>query len=93
MKLKKVNTFLRLLCLFAIGNTAVLAQDTPSASEKDADFSKTIQSLQAYFSVPGLAVLVKQSDNIIHEEYLGFSDYEGKISVGPITTFPIASLT
>jgi len=93
MKLKKVNPFLHLLCLFAIGNTAVLAQDTSSALEKDADFSKTIQSLQAYFSIPGLAVLVKQGDSIVHEEYLGFSDYEGKISVGPNTTFPIASLT
>ncbi|MEM6893246.1 MAG: serine hydrolase [Bacteroidota bacterium] len=91
--MKKVNLFVPLLGLFVIFNGSLLAQDASSTLENDTDFSKTIQSLQDYFSIPGLAVLVKRNDTVIYEEYLGFSDCEAQIPVGPNTTFPIASLT
>ncbi|MEL6483444.1 MAG: serine hydrolase domain-containing protein, partial [Bacteroidota bacterium] len=91
--MKAIKTFLCLLTISASFNNTAFAQQTPIKAKKNAEFSNTMQSLKEYFSVPGLAVLVKRNDSIIHEEYLGFSDYEAKTPLTPDTTFPIASLT
>lgn len=61
--------------------------------DKSGFFEIELQSLQAYFHIPGLAVLVQKGDKIIYENYMGFADLETNRPVDAQTVFPIMSLS
>jgi CubicO group peptidase (beta-lactamase class C family) len=64
--------------------------------EKVADlqlFSENLETLKGYFSIPGMAAIVKKGDQILFEEYFGEKDVAGKKVVDSNTIFPIASIT
>lgn len=60
---------------------------------KNERYSAELSQLQEYFHIPGLAVLIKEGDHTLYENYLGFSDVENQISLDSSTTIPMASLT
>ena len=74
-----------------------------SACENDADsvasqadvaaFEQELKQLQAYFHIPGMAVLVKEGDDIIYENYFGYADLDAQTPVTAETLFPIASVS
>ena len=65
-------------------------KETSKASEK---FATELVELKEYFQIPGLAVSLVKDGEVVSEDYLGFSDYENKISLDSTHQFPIASLT
>ncbi len=67
--------------------------EQPSKTTTKVHFENEIDSLQAYFQIPGMAILVKKDDEIVYEDYVGFSNLEKKTKVDSTTLFPIASLT
>lgn len=56
-------------------------------------FTYEIKQLKEYFQIPGVAILIKEGDSIIHEDYLGVSNIIGSIPLDKETTIPMASLT
>lgn len=56
-------------------------------------FKGEVEKLQAYFHIPGMAVVVKQGEKILYEDYFGYADLEKQKSVDSTTVFPIASVS
>ena len=65
----------------------------PNTSSSDEQFAKELKELKAYFQIPGIAVLIKEGDKVLYEDYLGQADVEKKIEMDATTTIPMASLT
>lgn len=56
-------------------------------------FSTELIQLKNYFYIPGLSVIIKQGDQTIYEDYMGFADMKKQIEIDSSTTIPMASLT
>lgn len=56
-------------------------------------FISEMDQLKEYFQIPGLAILIKEGDTTIHEEYLGYATIADSIPLDKTTTIPMASLT
>ncbi len=56
-------------------------------------FKAEIKHLKSYFHIPGIAVLVKEGDSTIYEDYLGVSNILASIPMDKETAIPMASLT
>lgn len=56
-------------------------------------FSRELQELKVYFRIPGMAVIIKQGDQTLYEDYLGLADRDQNIPVDSTITFSMASLT
>ena len=56
-------------------------------------FQSELNTLKEYFQIPGLAILVKEGNTPIFEEYLGTSNIDANIPLDQETTIPMASLT
>ena len=82
-----LRTFIFILILSSCSKEE---KETSKASEK---FATELAQLKEYFQIPGLAVSVVKDNEVVYEDYLGFSDYENKISLDSTHQFPIASLT
>ncbi|WP_350286501.1 serine hydrolase domain-containing protein [uncultured Croceitalea sp.] len=91
MLFRKTHTLLILSCFFLLscGKRKKEISRTLSVGV----FKKEISSLKEYFQIPGMAVLVKKDDEIIYEDYLGYSNVETKTKLDSTSLFPIASLT
>jgi len=72
---------------------AQTADNTSDLTNTVRQFELDIKSVQSFFHIPGMAVLVTQGDQTILEKYLGVSDLEHQTPVTAKTRFPIASLT
>ncbi len=81
-------SFYLLITIFTVVNC-----QTKKADYKTSEFEKGLDSLQSYFEIPGMAVLVKEGEKIIFEDYKGYADIENKTAVDSSTIFPIASVT
>lgn len=60
---------------------------------KNERFTTELSQLKDYFHIPGLAVIIKQGDLTVYENYMGHSDVEKQIAMDSSTTIPMASLT
>lgn len=60
---------------------------------KNERFSRELIQLKDFFHIPGLSVIIKQGDQTVYENYLGFADMEKQIAMDSSTTIPMASLT
>ena len=82
---------------FLVVFTAVLifgcSNPQPNSSSGNEQFSKELAELKEYFQIPGIAVLIKEGDQTLYEDYVGLSDIERKIPMDSTTTIPMASLT
>ncbi|MDT7832829.1 serine hydrolase [Flavobacteriaceae bacterium S356] len=80
------------LTVFLLTITSCTENDSIAVdvSEK---FTSELTQLKEYFQIPGIAASIEQDGKVIYENYLGFSDYEKKISLDSTHLFPIASLT
>ncbi|AXT18649.1 class A beta-lactamase-related serine hydrolase [Flavobacteriaceae bacterium AU392] len=56
-------------------------------------FASEINQLKDYFQIPGLSILIKNDNEIIYEDYLGFANISDKTPLDKTTTIPMASLT
>jgi len=56
-------------------------------------FKSSLQQLQNYFQIPGMAILVKKGTKVVYEDYQGWADVEKKTKVNSNTIFPIASVS
>ncbi|OEK05964.1 hypothetical protein BFP71_07590 [Roseivirga misakiensis] len=56
-------------------------------------FTEELTELKAFFSIPGLSATIAQGDEVIYEEFFGYSDLQNKTAVDSQTAFPIASIT
>lgn len=56
-------------------------------------FSKELHELKNLFHIPGMAVIVKNGNKTIFEDYMGLADVKNNISIDSTTVFPMASLT
>ncbi|NHF59168.1 beta-lactamase family protein [Flavobacteriaceae bacterium TP-CH-4] len=84
------------VCLSIVALLLISCSETKKETNQDnglSTFKKEMTDLKAYFQIPGMAVIVKKDDEIIYEDYLGYSDIEAQIKVDSTTLFPIASLT
>jgi CubicO group peptidase (beta-lactamase class C family) len=60
---------------------------------KNNGFSTDLIQLKDYFHIPGLSVIIRQGDQTVYENYMGFADLEKQIAIDSSTTIPMASLT
>jgi CubicO group peptidase (beta-lactamase class C family) len=60
---------------------------------KNEGFSTELIQLKDYFHIPGLSVIIRQGDQTVYENYIGFADMEKQITIDSSTTIPMASLT
>ena len=86
------NQILVLIAFVLFGCSSDNKKKENKSMSKEA-FIVEINQLKEYFQIPGLAVLIKNEDRIIYEDYLGFSDIENQIPIDKTTTIPMASLT
>ncbi len=56
-------------------------------------FISEIDQLKDYFQIPGLAILIKEGNTVIHEDYKGYATIADSIPLDKTTTIPMASLT
>jgi CubicO group peptidase (beta-lactamase class C family) len=61
--------------------------------EANKQFAKEVVQLKDYYHIPGMALLIKKGNQVMYEQYLGYSDLEAKTPVDSSTLFPVASLT
>lgn len=60
---------------------------------KNEVFAKEIKELKLFFKIPAISVIVKNGNETVYEDYLGFASVENSIVNDSLTTFPMASLT
>lgn len=72
---------------------ALISCNTEDDKQFHDKFSHDLETLQSYFQIPGMAVLVKQGQEIIYEDYKGFANLEQQQPVDANTLFPIASVS
>ena len=56
-------------------------------------FEQELVELQTSFHIPGLAVLVKQGERTVYENYLGYADLDSRVPLDSSTLIPIASVS
>ncbi|CAM1342190.1 serine hydrolase domain-containing protein [Tenacibaculum amylolyticum] len=56
-------------------------------------FTKELESLQHFFSIPGMTAAITQNNKLIYEQHFGYADLETKTLVNANTIFPVASIT
>ena len=64
-----------------------------SSETSHESFEKELVKLQSFFHIPGIAVLVKEGNQTIYENYLGYADLENQVPLDSSTLFPIASVS
>ncbi|WP_394748090.1 serine hydrolase domain-containing protein [Spongiimicrobium salis] len=69
------------------------SQKRTSQEQTKAVFGSELQELKAYFQIPGMAILVKQGNQTLYEDYLGVANVASNTPLDSTTTFPMASLT
>lgn len=84
-----LNLSIYLLLLFS----ACQPSQVDVGQQAEQGFKKDLDTLQAYFDIPGIAALVAKGEDVLFEHYSGFSDVENQVLVNEQTIFPIASLT
>ena len=80
--------------LFTTFFLTLLGCRSQTATPPQADtFEKDLLSLQGYFHIPGMAILVQKENEVIYENYLGYAEIETEKPVDANTIFPIMSLS
>lgn len=67
--------------------------NTKASSFQTTTFAQELKQLKKFFKIPGMAILVKQGNQTIYEDYTGWANVAKKTPMKANTLVPIASLT
>jgi len=87
------STIIKSLCFASIILIILRPSNDTSAHSDREQFSQELKVLKDYFHIPGMSILVKQGDQVLYENYLGYSSIADQTSMDAETTIPMASLT
>ena len=79
------------LCVFLI--TFACTNQRTSQTDRQASFAEELLHLKDFYHIPGLAVLVKEGEEILFEDYFGYADLEQRTPLDSAHVFPIASIS
>jgi len=72
---------------------ASCSKEPSEVAKKNNKFSTELDKLQEFFKIPGLAISVSKGEEVIYEDYKGYSDLENKVVLDAEHLFPVASIT
>ncbi len=64
-----------------------------SNQDRNLAFAEELQKLKDFYHIPGLAVLVKEGEDILFEDYLGYANLAQQTPLDSTHLFPIASIS